>query len=405
VFYLDCLARCGGPNGVRLAEADAALEHVDGTADELFETALDERVARYLAADDAVTEELPRWPEVVHVAADNPRERVPRLSRYLGRLADVQLPGGDRLSVGDLSTWDPEPGVAVRGTATTVPNTFIVPTSDGETGAIGWDAPGRPLGAYDASVGTPPAPTRRDDDPVEVVIVRCGWQSAGGTLERWRKRADNLEMDISTRNDPTTDELREILRQNVDVVHLAAHNESGEGVECANGHLSRYDLTEVGASVVVANCCNSERWARRAVEVGASAAASTTGPIEVRVAEREGADIAGLLSLGWCAERAVDMIRSVGDSSGWLVVGDGGVRVGQSDSPTPPRVSVNGDTVKIGHLAPDAAGYWLTDLTGDGPRLPGTVSTTRIETFPILRKTMESPVACDDELLWDISEF
>lgn len=403
VFYLDCLARCGGPNDVRMLEADAALEHVDGTADELFETALDERVARYLAADDAVTEELPQWPEVVHVAADNPRERVPRLSRYLGRLADVQLPDGDRLSVGELSTWDPEPGVAVRGTAATVPNMFIVPTSDGETGAVGWDAPGTPLGAYDASVGTPPAPTRRDDDPVEVVIVRCGWESAGDAAARWRERADDLAMTVTTQSNPTVDGLREILRRNVDVVHLAAHNESNEGVECADGHLPRYELREVGASVVVANCCDSERWARQAVTAGSSAAVGTTGPIKTRVAEREGADIAGLLSLGWCVERAVDMVRSVRDPSGWLVVGDGGVRVGQSHAPIPAWVSTSSDGASISHLAPGAAGYRVTDVADCGPRLPG-VAMSEIDPETLFGR-LDSPVQTDEQLVWNSSEF
>ena len=403
VFYLDCLARCGGPNDVRLREADAALEHVDGTADELFETALDERVARYLAADDAVLEELPRWPEVVHVEPDSRRKRVARLSRYLGRLADVRLPDGERLSVGELSAWDPEPGVAVRGTSATVPKAFVVPTSEGEAGVIGWDAPGTPMGAYDASVGIPPTPTRRDDDPVEVVIVRCGWQSAGGALERWQRRADDLAMTVTTQNNPTVDGLRETLRRNVDVVHLAAHNESNEGVECADGHLSRYELREVGANVVVANCCDSERWAQQAVSAGSSAAVGTTGPIRVESAEREGADIAGLLSLGWCVERAVDMVRSVRDPSGWIVVGDGGVRVGQSRAPTPAWVSTSSDGASISHLAPGAAGYRVNDVAGCGPRLPGVVTS---ETDPeTLLGQLDSPVQTDERLVWKLSGF
>ncbi len=403
VFYLDCLARAGGPNGVRMLEADAALEHVDGTADKLFETALDERVATYLRADDAVDNELPRWGEVVHVAPDKPRERVPRLSRWLGRLADVRLADGDGLTLGDLDTHDPEPGVAVRGAATAVPETMIVPTADGEAGVVGWDAPGTPLGAYDASAGAPASPEPRDDDPVEVVVVRCGWESAEMAADRWRTRANELEMTVSARSDPTTEQLREILRQNVDLVHLAAHNESEEGVECADGYLSKHGLREVGATAVVANCCGATSWARQAVDAGAAVAAAPTSRIKTDVAESEGSDLAGLLSLGWCVERAVDMVRHAGDASGWLVVGDGGVRVGQSRSPTPARVvEQEEEQWRISHLAAGAAGHRVNDVGDRGPRLPGAVSVSSNRDELLSR--LDSPVSRGDELVWPSTE-
>jgi len=402
VFYLDCLARAGGPNGVRLREADDALAYVDGSASELYETPLADRVARYLDADAAVEAELPRWGEVVHVASDNPRERVPRLSRWLGRLADVRLADGDQLSLGELDTWEPEPGVAVRGASSAVPETMIVPAADGEAGVVGWDAPGTPLGAYDASVGAPVSPEPRDDDPVEVVVVRCGWQSAEKAADWWRARSKGLEMTVSTRSDPTTEQLREILCQNVDLVHLAAHNERNEGIECADGYLSAHELREVGATAVVANCCGATEWAKRAVDAGAATAAAPTGRIETDVAESEGADLAGLLSLGWCVERAADVVRHVRDQSGWLVVGDGGTRVGQSRAPTPARV-VEREQFQISHLAPGAAGHRISDVSDCGPRLPGAVSVTS-ERDELLSR-LDSPVLDSERLVWPSTEI
>lgn len=398
VFYLDCLARCAGPDGVRLREADAALAHVDGDAAELFDLDIGPRVARYLDAPAAVLETLPRWPEVVHVAPET--ERVPRLARYLGRLADVRLPRGDELTVAELSGWEPD--APVRGQADRVPTARVVPAAHGEAGVVGWDAPGHPMGAFDACG----APARRDadDDPLRVVIVRCGWQSPHAALERWRDRAADLELDLEVVSRPTTGRLRNVLSRNVDVVHLAAHHETGSGVECADGHLQAYELPSVGATAVVANCCDSERWARRAVERGAAAAVATTGPIPVEEAERDGADLAGLLSLGWCVEGAVSLLRQLYDGAGWVTLGDGGDKVTTSEFRVPPTVSIDTEAneVSIDWRSPNGAGGRVESILADTVRLPEVYThDLTAETHRQIEHNRESPVIVDNErLIW-----
>jgi len=365
IFYLDCLVRCAGPDGVRLREADDALAFVAGDAPELFDLDIGPRVTRYLAADDAVLDELPRWPEAVHVAPEP--QRVPRLARYLGRLADVRLPRGEELTVAALSGWEPD--APVRGQSRRVPVPRIVPEAHGEAGVVGWDAPGRPMGAFDARGD--PASDANGDEALEVVVVHCGWQSPHGTLERWRAREDELALDVETVSRPTVDELQATLRRNVDVVHLAAHHEYDNGVKCSDGYLKAHELSGVGATAVVANCCDSERWARKAVDNGADVAVATTGPIPVVEAERDGADLAGLLSLGWCVERAVGVLREIYDGAGWVTVGDGATRATISDTLAPPTCLIDtaSNTLSIEWFAPNSAGRRISTVMTEEPHL------------------------------------
>jgi len=394
IFYLDCLVRCVGPDGVRLREADDAFAHLYDDPSTLFDLDIGPRVTRYLVADDAVLDELPRWPEVVHVAPD--AERVPRLAHYLGRLADVRLPRGEELTVAELSGWEPD--APVRGQSRRVPVPRIVPAAHGEAGVVGWDAPGRPMGAFDARGDPARRRDEADDEALQVVVVHCGWQSPHGALERWRAREDELELDVETVSRPTVDELQATLRRNVDVIHLAAHHEPGTGVECSDGHLHAHELPSVGATAVVANCCDSERWARKAVDSGANAAVATTGPIPVTEAERDGADLAGLLSLGWCVERGVSVLREIYDGAGWVTVGDGGTCVGQSRPSTPARVSINttDNTTQIGYLGSDSPGYRINGLQGMTPRLPGKVEYDEVK-HSHLAENLDSPAILNSE--------
>lgn len=398
VFFLDCLARCVGPHGTRLQEADAALAHVDGDAETLFDADFDTRVARYLAADPAVDDTLPTWPEVVHVEPSV--DRVPRLSRYLGRLADVRLPRGEELTVGELAGWEPD--VPVRGQSRRVPKTRVVPEAHGEAGVVGWDAPGSPVGAFDGR--GEPSPRGVDDGPLRVVVARCGWQSAGETVSRWRERESALDLSVEVVSRPSVERLQELLRSGADVVHLAAHHEPDSGIECVDDYLHARDLDDVQAGVVVANCCDSERWAREAVDAGAATAVATTGPITVTAAERDGADLAGLLSLGWCVERAVGVLREVHDAAGWVTVGDGGYRCTRSDPMTPPvvRIDTENDEVTIDYNSPGTIGRRIQDTVAESPYIQNCRqyefdSTVRTR----LRDTLDAPAVVDsDRLDW-----
>jgi len=239
VFYLDCHVRSAGPHGTRLAGHAAALAAVDGDAETLYELPLAERVARYLAADDRVDDELPRWPETLHVEPSV--ERLTGVTPQLCRLADVRLPRCERLELPEMIDYEPREA-AVRGAADTDPKARVVPDSAGEAAITGWAAAGRPTAAFAASEPVTRQP-REDDGPLRATVVQCGGESAAETAARWRETIAEQEIDLSVVSRPTVEQLRETLRADHDIVHVAAHD-GGAGVECADGTLGLVDLPD-----------------------------------------------------------------------------------------------------------------------------------------------------------------
>ena len=408
LFYVDCLAREAGPDGVQMADAADVFDALDTTAEEVYRRSLVDRVAWLTTLSDEVREAvdmlLPEWPEVVHLDPDI--ERVPRVSRYLSRVADIRLSDGETLSPGRMS--DVDPSTAVRGQSVTDPGVRVQPAGVENDASTIWDAPGNPIhassatGTYSGDTSVRPTPTTSsDDDGLSVVVARCGYESAEEAVERWRRRQDSLEIDLDVVGRPTCDELLDALRRDVDVVHVAAHFEGGAGVDCSDGFIGARDLEEVNAEVVVANCCGSEEWSTAAVEAGASAAASTTGPIAAETAEIDGADLSGLLSLGWSVERAVSLVRDVRDPTGWVVVGDGGVRVTDSDVTVPPRIEIDDGYILVDHRGPGVPGHWVRDVISARPHLPQRHQTQLTnDVREELLSTVESPIVVDGSLVW-----
>jgi hypothetical protein len=173
-------------------------------------------------------------------------------------------------------------------------------------------------------------------------------------------------------------------------------------VKCSDGYLNAHELSGVGATAVVANCCDSERWARKAVDNGADVAVATTGPIPVVEAERDGADLAGLLSLGWCVEGSVNLLRRLHDGAGWVTVGDGGRKVTTSEFRVPPTVAIDTEAneVSIDWRSPDGAGGRIESILADTVQLPETYTyDLTAETHRQIEQNRKSPVVIDNERL------
>lgn len=399
VFSLDCHTRAAGPHGSRLSGHDDALAAVDEEAATLYDLPLAERVARYLTASDGVDDALPRWPETLHV---EPRvDRLTAATPQLCRLADVRLPRCERVDLPDMVDYTPPSTEAVRGAANQgeMPRERAVPASAGRASTTGWAAPGDPMAAYSATSDS--SARRTDDAPLRVRVVECGGEKAGETAEQWR---DTLmpSVDLSVDPRPEVSGLREVLRSNADVVHVAGHA-ADDGVVCRDGSLSRADLPDaVCPSVVVWNACSSEPLAQATVSRGAAASVGTTGPIPRNDARRDGAHYARLLAGGWCAERAARVVRRCHDPLGWVVYGDGAVRLQESSAGVPPLVVVDSDadTVTVDYSAPDSPGHWVTGLLSDSDRLCGR------EAFDLSDRVLEqvaarvdSPVVRDGDLV------
>lgn len=401
IFYCDCHVRSAGPHGSRLLAHEETLAHVDGTTDELYNAPLAERVARYLDADDAIDDPLPRWPETLHVEPNV--ERLSAVVGTLGRLPDVRLPHARQMELPEMLSQD-RAREAIRGGEAGVetPTLRLAPSSTGEA-VTGWCAPGEPAGAFEFS-----SPSRslccRDDDPLRATVVECGGETATKTAQKWRDTVGGDEIELSVVSSPTVDRLQETLKSDRDVIHVAGHD-PGEGVVCRDGEtFDRFDVPSfVDASVVVWNVCGSEDLARVSAEQGADASIGTLGTVYRDDARRDGADLAGLLSLGWCVERAVDLLRRTSDPLGWGVVGDGATRVSRSPAVSPPLVVIDTDeqTVRVDHRAPDSPGSVISDVLTQTDRLPGTEAYELTDdTTAKLRDRLDSPVVCDEELRW-----
>ena len=403
VFHLDCHVRAAGQHGSRLQNHDSVLAAVEADAETLYELPLAERVARYLTADDRVDDKLPAWPEVLHVEPEV--DQLTSVVGTLGRLPDVRLPRARQMELPDM-LYQERAREAIRGPeSVNQPTLRLAPSSTGEAAVVGWAAPGKPAGSFNFSSSPAPSPsTARDDGPLRSTIIECGDERGGETAQKWRETVGDGEIDLSVVSNPTVAQLRECLRDDRDVIHVAGHD-PGEGIVCADGEtFDRLDVpSTVGARVVVWNVCGSEALARETTEAGADASIGTLGTLYRADARDDGADLAGLLSHGWCVERAVDLLRRKRSPLGWAVVGDGATRVARSPAVSPPLVVVDTDerTVSVDHRSPDSPGSWVCDVLAQTDRLPGTETHELTDdTTANLRDRLDSPVVIDDELCW-----
>ena len=403
VFGLDCHARAASKFGTRLDGHDVLGEALGVDAETLYEESFPKRVQRYLAVDDdsaaVIDDRLPEWHLGVHVAPEV--ERAPSLSHLLRRLPDVYLPDAAELTtLGDRAQWSADQ--RVRGSDNqSDPTRLVVAPDDSRARTVGWDAPNRPLGAFDVCGATPP-PRRLDDSPLDVTVVRCSLlYDADNVIEQYRARESDLPLHVTEVTDPSADRLREVIAADTDLLHVVAHGHE-YGVECADDDLTVGDVTECGAETVMLNACESYKLGERLLESGAAAVAVTTGVVPDETAATVGADWAGLMSLGWTVERALDFARSVVDPGAYIALGDGTHVVTRSDSPTPPLVTVDDGSVTIDHISPRDAGSRVIDTLAGDPHLPKQRTySTDSEQVQQVDDIHDSPVRRDGELVWN----
>ena len=406
VFYLDCLARSAGPHGTRLVEPDA-LDVVSTDAGTLHDTPLSVRVRQYFSVDDtdvaALDERLPTWPYVVHTAPD--RKRLGTLSKHAGQLADVRLPRASHLeTVGETVRWGEERRIRGDEDEDTpeIPETLLVPEAVDDRRVVGWNAPGHPTGAFE--VADAPIRALHDNDDLRVTVVGSD-HDATDVIDCWTAREDTLPLDIQTLIDPTVETLRDALTEETDLVHIAAHHDR-DGIECSDGSLGRGELStlDIGARVIMAHACGTHGWGRKAVRAGAGAVVTTTGPIPEETAQQTARDWAGLIALGWSVERATNLVRRITDPTGYVVIGDGSLRLAGSDSGTPPLVAVDTDdwTAEVDMQSPHSIGWQVFGpikpsewpLPGAGPR------DIDPEVLDDRSDRMESPILLGGSLTW-----
>jgi len=410
VFFLDCLARTGGPYGTDLVEREL-LEELALDAQTLYEMPLAQRVQTYLNTTQVynggrsgvdVLERLPEWHLGLHV--EPTLSRVPALSHYLGRLADVYTPEAATLeTLADRGNWAERTTRSNR--AHTAGDLMVAPAQRART--VGWYGPRRALGGFNVVGDGTPRPRPLAEGNLSVTVVQAAEEFVDDEAVADYYREPGLPMDVTVLQSPTADELQTAFERPTDLLHFVGHCENA-GLRCADGTLSAGVIDECQVEAFFLNACGSLGFAEKLVERGAAAGAATTRAVFGETAGRVGCNWARLLAHGWTIERALDVARSVDDPAGYVAVGDGTHFLSDGKDKTPPEYTLHDiksadPTVELScNTSIEVGSRGCPELTGQ-EQLLSTQKECRLYEQRVQRvlPLLDHPVKTNDELIWN----
>jgi hypothetical protein len=279
---------------------------------------------------------------------------------------------------------------------------------------VGWDVEysdgsHRAVGAF--NVGEEPtAPRPLDDSDLSVTVVRASSRfGAEDVVEQYEQRVDDLPMTVEFVGSPTAEQLREIIADEHDLLHIVGHKEPDRGIECRdNTYLSAIDVKECGAEAFFLNACGTLDFGERLVDRGAAAGVATTRKVTDEDAAAVGDKWAWLMAEGWAVERATDVVRRLHDPSGYVTLGDGTHVVREADTGVPPEVVVEetGDEdepwrITRTHNGPRRIGWQMQEKLAENLYLRGEQKTYTLteEEATVLAEQMDNPVLYDGSLV------
>jgi len=352
VFTLDCVVRSAGLYDVEVAACERLAAALDvGPAEwrrQLYEASPVERLRAYADLPrEPVLDAAPRWRHEAFVE-DSPRG-IEHLSFLADDLAVVrELPEDDQpdpapvlsQSVDQFLRDVAENRDRERGGGLAVDEFVGIPETDaGETSYVGG---GVPVGgakllreAYGARFDRSPA----EDIAVQVVCNEDDMWAEYSEFPLYGNR-DALEFDVSVVRNATREELAAVLASagSADFFHYIGHVRDGTRFVCADGELG---FGEVASSVTpprvfLLNGCSSYELGRAFVEAGSQAGVITLSPIGNDSAMLIGQSVARLVNQGFSPRSALEVVQRYGRADDkYLVLGDGGHEVAQSESGTP----------------------------------------------------------------------
>ena len=393
-FWLDCLVRSEGAHGTELQET-ALLDRLAIDAGALYDAGIDQRLLAYEdAAFGEIADDLPTWhlslyPEATYENARCLPYVVANVPQVFRPRPD-SLTGEDRL---DSSLTD-----FYRSGTGSVPTVELQTAELGESHYHGWLGDGVVLDTFKAlpaAYENRAAFRDRADGPIKVVSVLNEGEmdeEHAQAADIYRRRAEQLDIDVDVRESLTTAELARTIESRSDLLHFIGHCEES-GLRCSDGNLSVSSVSESAAQTFFLNACGSYEEGLELVQKGSVAGAVTFEKVLDSHAAKVGTAFARLVAHGYGIERALSLARRrVIMGKDYAVVGDGTHVLTQTESLVGPEVWLTQDSADQFSLvyqmpAPNWAGSKMTVYLDDLER-PSLLGSK--QEFTVDRRTLVS---------------
>ena len=360
------------------------------------------RYATFLDADVDASE-LPEWHLSTYVDASY--ERAQTLPSLLDRLSLVYPAEATEMEPSDLleSSLDD----FFRGAVSVTP---LAPEL-GVGRAHAWLADGEVVDAFKSAPAAyehaRSRPATGDALDVTLVLNDPEMDAELAVADVYRDHAGTVPLDVTVREELSTDELAATLERSHDFLHYVGHCEA-DGLRCSDGHLSASSLSRSGARAFFLNACGSYHEGERLVKRGSVAGAVTLEKVLNEQAAKVGTAFGRLVVAGYGVDRALSVARRrVMMGKDYAAVGDGTATIAPAvGEPAIATVEPgSGSELDVTYEPAPGAGSHYDDPfdDGHGPRGdPATAQLTRHELANFLQgRTL--PVVFDGEFRWSES--
>ena len=190
---------------------------------------------------------------------------------------------------------------------------------------------------------------RLDRDPstgdiaITVVCNEGAMAEEGDLVDEVYGSRERLPFEVTIARDVTTGELRDVLTGEADFLHYVGHIDR-DGIQCADGRLDATGLDDVSVEAFLLNACESYDQGMGLIEAGAIGGVVTLSEVINSGAVQIGRAMARLLNSGFPLGAALTIARDESVMGGqYIVVGDGGLAITQSESGVPLFAEIDAD--------------------------------------------------------------
>ncbi|WP_122087993.1 hypothetical protein [Halalkalicoccus subterraneus] len=345
-FFLDCITRTEGLYPIDLHERQQIEHHVDLDFEALYGQSITARLEAYLSVPYSTIEaHLPEWKLTSHVAATP--ESIEMLPFLVNDLAVVRTPNtgagatterGSTAIEGFLRNSFTRSTREAAAAAPAQAESFVEPARTGSIEQI-WVGSETPMGA---SKATPQAYRNRlareqsaGDISIGVVCNDTEMDEERDLVDDVYGSREELPFDVTAHRNLTRAELRSVLERDLDFLHYIGHIEP-DGFECVDGRLDATELDGIGVDAFLLNGCRSYDQGMALIDGGAIGGIVTLTDVINAGAVKIGSALARLLNNGFPLRAALEVAKDedvMGEQ--YIVVGNGGMTVVQSETGTP----------------------------------------------------------------------